>query len=47
MFKRKKIQLFRVVYSFDGEIHIQTGTGAGIASLECDPYVEIISVTAI
>ena len=46
MFK-KKMQIFRVVYSFDGKIYTHTGTGAGIASLVCDPYVEIISVERI
>ena len=47
MFKRKKLQIFRVVYEFNGNIYTQTGTGAGIASLACDPYVDIISVVAI
>jgi hypothetical protein len=46
MFK-KKLQIFRVVYEFDGKVYAQTGTGAAIASLDADPYVTIISVEAI
>ena len=44
---QKKMQYFRVEYLFDGKVYIQIGTSAGIASLDTDPYVEILSVTAL
>lgn len=44
---RKKVQFFAVVFNFDGETLTQTATSAGLASLTCDPYVEILSVVAL
>lgn len=41
---RKKLQILRVVYEFDGEIFTQTATSAGLASLDADPLVMILAV---
>ena len=41
---KKKIPTYTVTYNFDGVTYTETGTSAGIASLDADPYVEILRV---
>ena len=42
--KRNATTVLKVTYKFDGEICVDFATSCGLASLDCDPYVEIISV---
>ena len=46
MRKNKKIsrKLLMVTYNFDGQTYTEEMTSGALASVLCDPYVEIIDV---